>query len=58
MTKASFSTVTYFLLAILASAFAIHRFEQGLWVRGIIHAVLWVFFATLFIKNYIKLPDK
>lgn len=58
MTKASFSTVTSFLLAILASVIAILRFEQGLWIRGIINAVLWVFFTISFGINYSKLPDK
>lgn len=58
MTKASFSTVTSFLLAILASVFAILEFEEGLWIRGIINTILWVFFAISFGINYRKLPNR
>ena len=37
---------------------ALVRFEQGLWIRGIINAVLWGLFTISFGINYSKLPDK
>lgn len=58
MTKASFKTVVSFILAIIASALAINRLEDGLWIRGLINTFLWIAFTTVFVINYYKLPDK